>query len=197
MPKVLPWFAGALALALVMILTVGLVKPIGASTEFVVADAIIWDWFDDTIVQPSDTSKSGYESSNAYINEGGGKIAKSAAQPLKTYSVVFVLFIMVGAFLSSRLGGDKPVGGETEMPAVWRARFGDCKITRYLASFIGGFLVLFGARLAGGCTSGHMLSGIMQTSISGYLFLIGLLGVSIPLAILMYPKHKKHNGKGE
>ncbi|WP_300643307.1 YeeE/YedE thiosulfate transporter family protein [uncultured Helicobacter sp.] len=27
---------------------------------------------------------------------------------------------------------------------------------------LGGFLLLYGARMAGGCTSGHMMSGIMQ-----------------------------------
>jgi hypothetical protein len=53
-------------------------------------------------------------------------------------------------------------------------------------AFIGGFLVLYGARLAGGCTSGHMMSGMMQTSVSGYLFAVGAFAAAIPAAILMY-----------
>lgn len=48
--------------------------------------------------------------------------------------------------------------------------------------------MLFGARLAGGCTSGHMMSGIMQTSLSGYLFALGAFAVAIPVAIIMYKK---------
>ncbi|MGC8689813.1 MAG: YeeE/YedE thiosulfate transporter family protein, partial [Thermoplasmata archaeon] len=31
--------------------------------------------------------------------------------------------------------------------------------TEALGSFVGGFLVLFGARMANGCASGHILSG--------------------------------------
>jgi len=45
---------------------------------------------------------------------------------------------------------------------------------------------LIGARLAGGCTSGHMMSGMMQTSLSGYLFALGTFAVAVPVAILMY-----------
>ena len=57
---------------------------------------------------------------------------------------------------------------------------------RYLAVFLGGALVLFGARLAGGCTSGHMMSGMMQTSVSGYLFAIAAFAVAVPTAIIIY-----------
>nr|NIN34918.1 YeeE/YedE family protein [Gammaproteobacteria bacterium] len=50
----------------------------------------------------------------------------------------------------------------------------------------GGILVLYGARLAGGCTSGHMMSGMMQTSISGYLFAIGAFIPAVVLATIMF-----------
>jgi len=62
---------------------------------------------------------------------------------------------------------------------------------RYLVSFIGGILVLFGARLAGGCTSGHMMSGMMQTSLSGYMFALGTFAAAIPVAIFFYKKSSK------
>jgi hypothetical protein len=52
--------------------------------------------------------------------------------------------------------------------------------------FFAGLLVLFGARLAGGCTSGHMMSGMMQTSLSGYLFAISAFAVAVPAAVLIY-----------
>lgn len=190
MPRILPWFIGGLALAVIMIVTVAVTKPIGASTEFVVADAIIWDWFNDDIVVSSDTAKSGYESPNEYLNSGGGKMVKAAAAPFENYSVIFVLSIMLGAFLSSRFGGDGPIGSESEMPNIWRRRFGNSKQNRYIAAFIGGFLVLFGSRLAGGCTSGHMLSGIMQTSLSGYLFALATFVTAIPLSFYIYRNTK-------
>lgn len=75
------------------------------------------------------------------------------------------------------------------MPALWRANFGDGSLNkRYLVAFIGGFLVLYGARLAGGCTSGHMMSGMMQTAVSGYIFAAGAFAAAVPVAILMYKK---------
>jgi hypothetical protein len=57
---------------------------------------------------------------------------------------------------------------------------------RYVTVFFAGLLVLFGARLAGGCTSGHMMSGMMQTSLSGYLFAISAFAVAVPAAVLIY-----------
>ncbi|MCX8955661.1 YeeE/YedE thiosulfate transporter family protein, partial [Ruegeria sp. NA] len=52
----------------------------------------------------------------------------------------------------------------------------------------GGFVVLYGARLAGGCTSGHMMSGMMQTALSGYIFAAGAFAAAIPTAMLIYRK---------
>jgi uncharacterized protein len=47
-------------------------------------------------------------------------------------------------------------------------------------AFFGGFILIFGARMAGGCTSGHVISGGMQLAASSLLFAVfvfaGLLG---------------------
>jgi uncharacterized protein len=53
------------------------------------------------------------------------------------------------------------------------ARFkGNSKSRRITWAFIGGFLLLFGARLAGGCTSGHVISGGMQLAVSSLVFAV-------------------------
>ena len=39
-------------------------------------------------------------------------------------------------------------------------------------AFLGGFILIFGARMAGGCTSGHILSGGMQLAASSLLFAV-------------------------
>ena len=72
------------------------------------------------------------------------------------------------------------------MPTVWQNRFGSRPGKRYAVCFISGFIILYGARLAGGCTSGHMMSGMMQTALSGYLFAIGAFATAIPLAIMLF-----------
>jgi uncharacterized protein len=54
----------------------------------------------------------------------------------------------------------------------WQKYKGDSVINRLLFAFLGGFLLLFGARMAGGCTSGHVISGGMQIALSSYLFAV-------------------------
>jgi uncharacterized membrane protein YedE/YeeE len=95
--------------------------------------------------------------------------------------------MIAGAAISGVLrGGVSKV--ERAMPKIWRANYGGNPWKRYAVSFIGGFIVLYGARLAGGCTSGHMMSGMMQTAISGYIFSAAAFAVAIPTAILFYKK---------
>ncbi|MFM1814161.1 MAG: hypothetical protein RLZ98_856 [Pseudomonadota bacterium] len=185
MPRVLNWFSGGLLLGAVFLLTVVLVQPIGVSTQFVIFDAVLWDVVDPAIVKEVPGAKSGYGSSNAYLNKSGGSYAKSAANPLN-YSFVFVLAMAFGAFLSSILGGERPSARQRVVPDTWRANFGGSSLNRMIAVFLGGFIVLFGARLAGGCTSGHMMSGMMQTAVSGYLFALGAFAAAVPVAIFFF-----------
>ena len=184
----LTWFKGGLLLGAAFLAAVALVKPIGVSTQFVIADGIIWDLFSDTIIQEDPTSKTGYSSPNAYLDKNDGKYAKNIANPVN-YSFAFVLAMIAGAFLSSRLGGPTPSEKDHRAPQVWRQRFGEDPFARYVTVFFAGILVLFGARLAGGCTSGHMMSGMMQTSLSGYLFALGTFAAAVPVAVLVYKRN--------
>lgn len=54
----------------------------------------------------------------------------------------------------------------------WEKFKGSSKIKRVVWSFIGGFVLIFGARMAGGCTSGHILSGGMQLALSSLTFAV-------------------------
>ena len=179
------WKAGGLALALVFLLGITLVKPVGVSAQFVILDGIIWDVFSaDTVVEDAN-SKTGYASSNAYLNKSGGKYAQNIAEPMN-YSFIFVLAMVAGGFAASKMQASDH---ETEMidpPVVWQKKLGTSTAKRYLFAGLGGVLVLFGARLAGGCTSGHMMSGMMQTALSGYLFAFGAFAAAVVTAIFMY-----------
>lgn len=177
----LNWKTGGLLLGLVFFAAVALVKPIGVSTQFVIFDAIVADAVNPELITETED---GYTSTNAYLAKSHGKYAKHAANPLN-YSFVFVLALMLGAGLSAwaRGGIDR---AERRLPAVWRANYGDTPWKRHAIAFAGGFLVLYGARLAGGCTSGHMMSGVMQTSLSGYIFALGAFAAAIPVAMLLY-----------
>lgn len=180
----LNWKTGGVLLGIVFFLAVVLVKPIGVSTQFVILDAIIADTVTPDLITQTDDGA--YTSSNAYLAKSNGKYAKNAANPLN-YSFVFVLAMMAGAFASLMARGGLRAE-ERRLPAIWYANYGDTPIKRYAVAFLGGFVVLYGARLAGGCTSGHMMSGMMQTSLSGYLFSLGAFAAAVPVAMLMYKK---------
>jgi uncharacterized protein len=182
----LSWKSGGLLLGIVFFAAVLLVKPIGVSTQFVIFDAIVWNTVDPSAVVQSPEAKSGYTSPNAYLAKSGGKYAKAVAKPVN-YSFIFVLAMMGGALISAIARGG--VGAqERAMPAVWRSNFGTSHANRYVAAFLAGFVVLYGARLAGGCTSGHMMSGVMQTAVSGYLFTAGAFLAGIPVALYLFRK---------
>ncbi len=54
----------------------------------------------------------------------------------------------------------------------WKTYRGTSAMKRILWAFAGGFILIFGARMAGGCTSGHILSGGMQLAISSLVFAV-------------------------
>lgn len=180
------WKAGGLALGLTFLITVAVVQPIGVSTEFVLFDAILARTINPDLVIKDEGAKSGYTSSNAYLNQSGGKMAKSVANPVN-YGIAFVLSIALGGLLG-RILSPKNKNVMKQVPVCHENNLGNNIMQRYLLAFFGGVLVLWGARLAGGCTSGHMMSGMMQTSISGYLFALGAFITAIPTAILVYKK---------
>ncbi|HEY9036420.1 MAG TPA: YeeE/YedE thiosulfate transporter family protein [Pseudomonadales bacterium] len=185
----LKWLPGGIFLGFVFLLAVSLSKPVGVSTEFVILNAMLGDAVNDTLVEADAPGSKTYHSSNSYLNQSGGKLAAEAANPLN-YGFLFLGGLMVGAFLSSRMGGPRAEGQDRMAPAVFRQRFGNARGLRYTMTFLSGVLVLLGARLAGGCTSGHMMSGMMQTSLSGYVFTASVFLTALPVAFLVYGRGK-------
>jgi hypothetical protein len=177
---------GGAALGMVFILAVVLVKPLGVSTQFVIFDGVVMNLFSDNVVRADETAKHGYTSDNAYLAKSGGKYAKNIEDPLN-YGLIMVIAMLAGGFLSSAMQKNKLSKEEKQGPQVFRDAG---RSNRYMFAFVGGSLTLFGARLAGGCTSGHMMSGMMQTSLSGYLFAFGAFAAGIPIAIYFYRQQK-------
>ena len=91
-----------------------------------------------------------------------------------------VVGLLIGGFLGARANRDKAPACEMIHPRETSTR------NRYQDAFIGGFLIVFGARIAGGCTSGHIISGITQLSISGFIFAAGVFATGITTAKLMH-----------
>ena len=73
----------------------------------------------------------------------------------------------------------------------WKDYKGDSKTKRIIWALIGGILLIFGARMAGGCTSGHIISGGMQVAISSYVFAIFTFIGFLTTGYLFYTRHHK------
>jgi len=162
----LPWWAAGIFLGLIQILAIALVKPLGVSTQFVVADAKIINR-----IVPE------YAQNHALI--GKEKYQKFG------YGWWLDVGLIIGAFLSALLVGRWKLRRTT---VWWQLNRGPSVAKRFLAGFIGGFLILLGARLAHGCTSGQFASGWAQLSLSVAPFTITLFGFGMLTAYLMYPK---------
>jgi len=54
------------------------------------------------------------------------------------------------------------------------------------AAFTGGFLMLFGSRMAAGCTSGHGISGCAILQVSSFLGVAAMFGAGITVALVWH-----------
>lgn len=107
-----------------------------------------------------------------------------------SWLMAFVLGMAIGGFVAGRTFRQKI----TDVPEAWVQRYGASRIRRYATTFLGGFLILFGARLAGGCTLGLFLSGATQLSISGIYFGAVIFGVAMLTTRLVYaPRRDRHD----
>lgn len=147
------WLYSGIALAIlnpIIFLTTTTNRPIGASTAFpYIADM-----------------SAGLTQNSYFIKiEGAGY-----------WEVVFLVGAFFAGFIISMIKKDFKV---KLIHSNWEKFKGDSSSKRIIWSFIGGFILIFGARMAGGCTSGHILSGGMQIAVSSLMFavftFIGLL----------------------
>ena len=96
--------------------------------------------------------------------------------PSLTYGSLFLAGVFLGAFGASLMSGQLRV--ET-VPATWRQRFGSSRARRFVAAFAGGAIEMYGARLAGGCASGHGISGTLQLALSSWIFTILMFATAV------------------
>jgi len=98
------------------------------------------------------------------------------------WKILFISGLFLGAWLATWVATEQAPHKNT----IWIRRYGDSKAKRYFAAFIGGFLLLFGARLSEGCTSGQAISGGAQLSVVSWIFMLTLFAIGIPVSYLLY-----------
>jgi len=144
-------------------------KPIGITTAFENTTALAENAAAPQAMQPYLAAK-----------------AKDNKLPKIDWEWMLVVGVFLGAYLSSKMSGDRAPGDT--VPPLWRWRFGDSTAIRYVGAFAGGFIMMFGARIAQGCTSGHAISGALQLAVASWIFAPVLFIVGIAVAFLLYGK---------
>lgn len=159
-----PYVVGALIGVLSMLTFYFSNKPLGASTAYARLAGMIG-----RAVAPQHTESLVYYQKN---------------KPAVDWEVMLLAGVVLGAFLAAWHGGE--LTGEW-LPAMWTARFGEGSLGfRLGAALLGGVLMAFGARLAGGCTSGHGISGTLQLSVGSWIAVICFFVGGIATAMLMF-----------
>ncbi len=159
-----PYIVGALIGVLSMLTFYFSNKPLGASTAYASVAGMIG-----LQVAPNHTRSLKYFKGNP---------------PKVGWELMLVLAVIAGSFLAAWTGGE--LTGKF-LPAMWQERFGsDSYPLRTIVALTGGVLMAVGARMAGGCTSGHGISGTLQLAIGSWVSAICFFIGGIIAAMLMF-----------
>ena len=137
---------------------------LGASSSYVTIGGLIASWFDPALL------KIGYVARHVAIT---GK---------NWWQVALVGGIALGAFISMQMSGAR----RRAVSPIWQRALGTASpARRYAIAFFGGFLMLFGARIADGCTSGHGISGMAQLAVGSTVAVVAMFVGGIATATLV------------
>jgi hypothetical protein len=159
-----PWLAGGLLLGAVQVLAVALAQPLGVSTQFVTVNAKVLE-----------TVAPGYVEDHTLVG-------KPSARRFG-YPFWLVVGIPVGAAAAALATRRRR---RIDVPAFWEVNHGPSRARRFLTTFLAGIVILLGARLAHGCTSGQMASGWAQLALAALPFTIGLFGAGMAVAFIAF-----------
>ncbi len=138
-------------------------KPLAASTTYLNVSGMIRKIFQREKVQR-----------NEYYSQ---------KTPQVDWGVMLVGGIIIGSFLSATLSGDFQI---TLVPEMWASNFSSDFFPRFITALIGGIILGIGARWAGGCTSGHGISGASQLSIVSWMAATAFFIGGIVTALIKY-----------
>jgi uncharacterized protein len=120
------------------------------------------------------------------------------------WNVLFVIGIVIGGFISHWfLTNGQPVqisantyrdlvqlgitNFNSEMPAQIFSWNNLLSIQGFVFIILGGFMVGFGSRYAGGCTSGHAITGMANFQLASLVAVIGFFVGGLAVTYLLYP----------
>ena len=176
-PRWSPYWVGA-GIGILSWVTFGLMgKALGVSTTLVRAAGALEAVVSETHVR-----------SNEYFIKYLGTAVEP--KPVVEWQFALVVMLVLGAFFSAWLSGER---FREEVPRLWEWRFGPSRTVRNMVAFLGGAILLFGARLAGGCTSGHGISGSMQLALSSWSFFPSMFVAGVVTAFILYGRSGRNH----
>jgi uncharacterized membrane protein YedE/YeeE len=174
----LPWYISGIAIAFIMVLLLYFGKSFGFSSNLRTICTIA----------------------------GAGKKNKFFDFDWKTeeWNLLFLLGSIIGGFLTAYFFKDDqplklsqstitdlkalgiPFDGQLNPSAIfnWHAVL---SIRGFLILLSGGFLVGFGSRYAGGCTSGHAISGLSNLQLPSFWAVLGFFAGGLIMTHLLFP----------
>lgn len=158
-----PYIVGILIGVLNLIAMLVSDKVLGASTSYAKASGMVRNMFDKEYVK-----KNEFYLQNA-INIDWG--------------FMLVVGIIIGAFISAVLSNDFNL---VLVPPMWANEISNSFFVRFIIAIFGGIVLGIGSRWAGGCTSGHGISGTSQLSILSWVASIFFFIGGIVTAFLIY-----------
>ena len=158
-----PYFAGVVIGLLQIPAFLVIETALGASSSYVTVGALLTSWLDPSILD---------------VKYAAAHVAATAKN---WWQVALVGGVAIGAFISMKMSGAK----RGPVSPVWSRALGSASSAkRYAVAFFGGFIMLFGARIADGCTSGHGLSGMAQLSVGSTVAVAAMFAGGIAMGIV-------------
>ncbi|MDH3650812.1 MAG: YeeE/YedE family protein [Saprospiraceae bacterium] len=177
-----PWWVAGPMIALIMFVLIYFGKEFGISANFRVmcaadgagdyASFFKFDWNSQgwNLLVALGAMFGGYLASH-YFTDPGENVAGISAATVATLA---------------KMGHLVEVGQVPIVPEFysWPSLF---TLTGFIIIVIGGFLVGFGARYAGGCTSGHAISGLSALQLPSLLAVVGFFLGGLVMTHLIFP----------
>jgi uncharacterized membrane protein YedE/YeeE len=101
------------------------------------------------------------------------------------------LLLIIGIFFGSLIASVLTTNKERVKQTYWTNRFGSSLIKRHIAIFLGSIILIIGTRVAGGCFTGHGITGFSQLSLASIVFFVSLFVTAIPCAFILYKSSKR------
>ena len=121
------------------------------------------------------------------------------------WNLLVITGVIIGGFIAMHILSDNPVpdinpevitqlkqkgfvsAGSTYLPVELFSNRAFSSVKTIALLLVGGFLVGFGARYAGGCTSGHAISGLSNLQIPSLIAVIGFFIGGLVMIHLLFP----------